>query len=192
MAEFILYCEGMAAMSKAEVQRLQGRQEHFESTAERVRGMALRVLDYLGVAKLVGRTHTLKKRKCPPSVAVQEEAKIPVAFKWVTVVLPLSCWEKLLTVLPDEIGDYARAEIVKQETTINLTLVGFDVRLYVLRRHQSDIVALPFPPLRQRQEHKQDGGRDRDGNHGRQRKCSRANVRWSYLASRTTDRSADL
>ena len=123
VAEFVLYCEGMAALAKAEVQRLQARQKHFESTAERVRGMALRVLDCLGVAKLEGRTHTLKKRKCPVSVAVQDEVQIPAAFKRVTVVLPLSCWEKLLTAVPDEIREHVRAEIVKQETTINLAAV---------------------------------------------------------------------
>src|SRR5579872_2997856 len=36
VAEFILYCEGMATLAKSEVQRLQARQKHFESTAERV------------------------------------------------------------------------------------------------------------------------------------------------------------
>src|SRR5215472_1820861 len=73
VAEFILYCEGMAALAKSEVQRLQTRQKHFESTAERMRGMALRVLECLGVTKLEGRTHTLKKRKCPASVALRNE-----------------------------------------------------------------------------------------------------------------------
>jgi hypothetical protein len=60
VAEFILYCEGMAVLAKTEVQRLQARQKHFESTAERVRAMTLRVLECLGVTKLGGRTHTLK------------------------------------------------------------------------------------------------------------------------------------
>jgi hypothetical protein len=32
----VLYCEGMAKLAKSEVQRLEARQKHFESTAERV------------------------------------------------------------------------------------------------------------------------------------------------------------
>lgn len=123
VAEFILYCEGMAALAKSEVQRLQARQKHFESTAERVRAMALRVLDRLGVTRLEGRTHTLKKRKCPASVALRDEIEIPAEYKRITVVLPLPSWEKLLASVPDEIREEVRARIVKQEATINLTAV---------------------------------------------------------------------
>jgi len=123
VAEFILYCDGMAALAKSEVQRFQARQKHFESTAERVRGMALRVLEYLGVTKLEGRTHTLKKRKCPASVALRDEIEVPAEYKRVAVVLPLPCWEKLLASVPDEIRKQVRARIVKQETTINLAAV---------------------------------------------------------------------
>src|SRR5580658_555183 len=77
VADFIHFCEGMAELAKAEVKRLQARQKHFEATAERVSAMVLRVLDYLGVKKLEGRTNTLKKRKCPPSVKIIDDAKVP-------------------------------------------------------------------------------------------------------------------
>jgi hypothetical protein len=123
VAEFILYCEGMAALAKSEVQRLQARQKHFESTAERVRSMALRVLECLGVTKLEGRTHTLKKRKCPASVALWDEIAVPTEYKRVTVVLPLPSWEKLLASVTDEIREQVRARIVKQETAVNLAAV---------------------------------------------------------------------
>jgi hypothetical protein len=123
VAEFILYCEGMAALAKSEVQRLHARQKHFESTAERVRGMALRVLERLGVTRLEGRTHTLKKRKCPASVALQDEIEVPPEYKRIAVVLPLPCWEKLLASVPDEIREQVRARIVKQETSINIGAV---------------------------------------------------------------------
>lgn len=123
VAEFILYCEGMAALAKSEVQRLQARQKHFDSTAERVRGMALRVLECLGVTKLEGRTHTLKKRKCPVSVALQNETEVPGEYKRVGVVLPLPCWERLLASAPEEIREQVRAQIIKQETTTNLAAV---------------------------------------------------------------------
>ena len=78
VADFIHFCEGMAELAKAEGKRLQARQKHFEATAERVSAMVLSVLDYLGVKKLEGRTNTLKKRKCPPSVRIIDEAKVPL------------------------------------------------------------------------------------------------------------------
>ena len=88
VADFIHFCEGMAELAKAEGKRLQARQKHFEATAERVSAMVLRVLDYLGVKKLEGRTNTLKKRKCPPSVRIIDEAKVPAEYKHITVTLP--------------------------------------------------------------------------------------------------------
>src|SRR5271154_4014276 len=95
-AEFIHFCEAMAELAKAEVKRLQVRQKHFEATAERVSGMVLRVLDWLGVKKLEGRTNTLKKRKCPPSVKIIDEARVPAEYKHITVTLPLPQWQDLL------------------------------------------------------------------------------------------------
>jgi hypothetical protein len=123
VAEFILYCEGMAALAKTEVQQLQTRQKHFESTAERVRAMALRVIDYLGVSKLEGRTHTLKKRKCPASVAIRDQAGISAEFKRVTVILPASSWAALLAALPKEMSEQVLREIVKQETGIEVAAI---------------------------------------------------------------------
>ena len=96
VADFIHFCEGMAELAKAEGKRLQARQKHFEATAERVSAMVLRVLDYLGVKKLEGRTNTLKKRKCPPSVRIIDEAKVPAEYKHITVTLPLPQWQDLL------------------------------------------------------------------------------------------------
>jgi hypothetical protein len=89
VAEFILFCEGMANLAKAEVKQLQARQKHFEATGEQVSTMVVRVVDYLGIPKLEGRTHTLKKRKCPASVKILEEEKIPPEYKRITVTLPL-------------------------------------------------------------------------------------------------------
>ncbi len=123
VAEFILYCEGMAALAKSEVQRLQARQKHFESTAERVRAMALRVLDYIGVSKLEGRTHTLKKRKCPPAVDLKNEGEVPAQYKRVMVALPAQCWEALLAAVPKELQELVAAQVVKQETPVSIAAV---------------------------------------------------------------------
>src|SRR5260370_530117 len=84
VADFIHFREGMAELAKAEGKRLQARQKHFEATAERVSAMVLRVRDYLGGNKLEGPTNTLKKRKCPPSVRIVEQSKVPAEYKHIT------------------------------------------------------------------------------------------------------------
>ena len=123
VAEFIRFCEAMAELAKAEVKRLQARQKHFEATADRVSGMVLRVLDWLRVTKLEGRTNTLKKRKCPPSVNVIDEQKIPAEYKRVTVTLPLPQWQELLARTPDELRNTVIAGVRKQEITLELDAI---------------------------------------------------------------------
>lgn len=120
VAEFILFCEGMAALAKSEVKRLQVRQKHFEATAERVSSMVLRVLDYLGVPKLEGKTHTLKKRKCPASVKIVEEDKIPPAYKRITVTMPLPEWLGLIGGIPEDLQKALVASIRKKEISLDL------------------------------------------------------------------------
>jgi len=123
VAEFIHFCEGMAELAKAEVKRLQARQKHFEATAERVSNMVLHVLDWLGVKKLEGRTNTLKKRKCPPSVNVVDEQKIAAEYKRVTVTLPLPQWQQLLAGTPEDARKTVLAGVRKQEITLDLEAI---------------------------------------------------------------------
>src|SRR5579862_5665032 len=123
VAEFIHFCEAMADLAKAEVKRLQARQKHFEATAERVSSMVLRVLDYLGVKKLEGRTNTLKKRKCPPSVKIIDDAKVPAEFKHITVTLPLPQWQGLLAGRGEEFRKAVLSGIRKQETSVELEAI---------------------------------------------------------------------
>ena len=123
VADFIHFCEGMAELAKAEVKRLQARQKHFEATAERVSAMVLRVLDYLGVKKLEGRTNTLKKRKCPPSVKIIDEAKVPAEFKHITVTLPLPQWQELLAGTGEELRRAVVSAVRKQEIAVELEAI---------------------------------------------------------------------
>ena len=123
VAEFIRYCEWMAEMAKAEVKRLQARQKHFEATAERVSTMVLRVLDFFGVKKLEGRTHTMSKRKCPASVKIADEAKVQSEFKRVTVTLPLDSWNRLLAAVSEDIRKDVGAAILKRDDAIDLKAV---------------------------------------------------------------------
>jgi hypothetical protein len=123
VAEFIHFCEAMAELAKAESKRLQARQKHFEATAERVSSMVLHVLDWLGVKKLEGRTNTLKKRKCPPSVNVIDEQKIPAEYKRVTVTLPLPQWQQLLAGTPEDARNTVLAGVRKQEISLDLEAI---------------------------------------------------------------------
>lgn len=123
VAQFIHYWDGMAELAKAEIKRLQARQRHFEATSERVQTMVLHVLDFLGVKKLEGRTHTLVKRKCPASVKINDEAAIPSEFKRLTVTLPLDQWHKLLAAVPEEVRKEVVAAVQKQEESVNLAAV---------------------------------------------------------------------
>ena len=120
VAEFIQYCEWMAELAKAEIKRLQARQKHFEATADRVSAMVLRVLDFFGVKKLEGRTHTLSKRKCPPSVRIDDEARVPTEFKRVTVTLRLDDWNCLLSAADDDVRKGIETAILKREETLDL------------------------------------------------------------------------
>ena len=123
VAEFIHFCEAMAELAKAEVKRLQARQKHFEATAERVSRMVLHVLDWLRVKKLEGRTNTLKKRKCPPSVNVIDEQKIPAEYKRVTVTLPLPQWQELLAGTSEDSRNTVLSVLRKQEVTLDLEAI---------------------------------------------------------------------
>jgi hypothetical protein len=123
VAEFIHFCEAMAELAKAEVKRLQARQKHFEATADRVSSMVLHVLDWLRVKKLEGRTNTLKKRKCPPSVNVFDEQKIPAEYKRVTVTLPLPQWQELLAGTSEDSRNSVLSGLRKQEISLDLEAI---------------------------------------------------------------------
>jgi hypothetical protein len=120
VAEFILFSKGMEKLAKAEVKRLRARQLRFKVLTERVSAMALFVLDYLRVTKLEGKTHTLKKRKCPPSVKIIEREKISAEYKHVTVTLALTQWEMLLASAPELIRDAVVSSIQKQDVSLDL------------------------------------------------------------------------
>jgi hypothetical protein len=110
----------MAELAKSEVKRLQARQKHFEATVERVSTMVIRVLDFFGVEKLEGRTHTLSKRKCPPSVRIDDDVRVPSEFKRVTVTLRLANWSSLLAAAPEQLREEIEAGILRREETIDL------------------------------------------------------------------------
>jgi hypothetical protein len=85
--------------------------------------MVIRVLDFFGVKKLEGRTHTLSKRKCPSSVGIDDDVRVPSEFKRVTVTLRLDNWSSLLAAAPEQLREEIEAGILKREETIDLKAV---------------------------------------------------------------------
>jgi Siphovirus Gp157 len=108
-----------------DVQLLLGhKSRNFETIADRVSSMVLHVLDWLGVKKLEGRTNTLKKRKCPPSVNVIDEQKIPAEYKRVTVTLPMPQWQALLAGTSEDSRNAVLSGLRKQEITLGLDAIN--------------------------------------------------------------------
>jgi hypothetical protein len=103
--------------------RVRARGKHFKAMGERASAMALYVLDFLRVTRLEGKTHTLKKRKCPPSVKILEEGKIPAAYKHITITPPLPQWETLLRSAPEHLQQSVVASIQKQEFSTDLEAI---------------------------------------------------------------------
>jgi hypothetical protein len=76
-----------------------------------------------GVKKLEGRTNTLKKRKCPPSAKIIDDAKVPAEFKHITVTLPLPQWQEPLSGSGEEFRKAVLSGIRKQETCVALDTI---------------------------------------------------------------------
>ena len=70
-----------------------------------------------------GRTNTLKKRKCPPSVNIIDDAKVPAEFKHITVTLPLPQWQGLLAGSGEELRKAVLSSIRKQETSVEFEAI---------------------------------------------------------------------
>jgi len=77
----------------------------------------------LAQKRLEGRTNTLKKRKCPPSVTVIDEQKIPAEHKRVTVTLPLLQWQQLLAGAPEDARNVVLSSVRKQEIPLGLEAI---------------------------------------------------------------------
>ena len=70
-----------------------------------------------------GRTNTLKKRKCPPSVKIIDETRVPAEFKHITVTLPLPLWQDLLAGTGEEFRKAVVSGVRKQETSVELEAI---------------------------------------------------------------------
>lgn len=80
-------------LADAEIKRLQARKRRFENAVERMETYIMSVLDKLpvpkrGPKKLEGATATLSLCKCPPSLQITDESKIPAEYRIVIHPVP--------------------------------------------------------------------------------------------------------
>lgn len=77
VAEFVRHLETQVAFAALEIKRLQDRKRSLEAQRDRVEAYVLRVLDMTGKTKLEGEHFTLKKRKCPETVEIDNATLVP-------------------------------------------------------------------------------------------------------------------
>lgn len=87
VAQFLANCSASIALADIEMDRLRKRKATFEKAVERLEAYAVETILSLGTdakgkyRKLEGRTATLSVKRNPPSVDVQDEAAVPLAYK---------------------------------------------------------------------------------------------------------------
>jgi DNA repair exonuclease SbcCD ATPase subunit len=86
VAGYIAHCEAQQQFAADEVKRLQDRKRSWEKRQERLEGYVLRVMDTSGRERLEGRTNTLLRKQCPPSVEVTDQSLVPQEYIRITVM----------------------------------------------------------------------------------------------------------
>jgi hypothetical protein len=90
VARMLAHFEAQVKLAATEIQRLQGRKRRFEAARERLENYVMDVLRKLpgGNKKIEGTTATLSLCKCPASLRITEEAKIPAEYRIVIPAVP--------------------------------------------------------------------------------------------------------
>jgi hypothetical protein len=126
---FMAHLEGQTALAAAEIKRLQARKAFFEAVLERVETSVVRTIYNLEVdAKgryktLEGDTVSFSVRRCPATVAITDEAAVPVAYKSVSITLPALTWEALLESLDIESRTKLLDEVRRPDASVSKALL---------------------------------------------------------------------
>jgi len=156
VGRFQIHCESMAALAKAEIERLKARMKRFEAAAEQIDAYVASVIMAKGRDKhnkwqnLEGNTITYSLKKCPPSANVSDPAKVPAVFKWIELKMPVATWDELLGLLPDiESRDRVLVSTIEREITIDkrALLTALKVQAAELEKATKQIAAPDAPPL---------------------------------------------
>ena len=110
MGRFLAHVEAQIGFADEEIRRLEERKRTFTRVLERSEAYVVRVIQSLGLdakgrwQKLEGHTVTFSLRKQPPSVAVVDESRVPVAYRKATIRMAAPLWEALLKAVDVELA----------------------------------------------------------------------------------------
>lgn len=132
VGQFMAHLQQQIAFAAAEMNRLRDRKALYERALERIENYVIYTIEKLGrdskgkYRKLEGKTVTFSLAGCPPSVAITDEAAVPLRYKQVTIKLPASTWEQILDCLGcegrDAISAQARQEIAVDKRAISAAI----------------------------------------------------------------------
>jgi hypothetical protein len=134
VGQFMAPLEEQAALAKAEVKRLQAREEFYEKVFARMEGYVSRVIDSLGLddkgnrKKLEGTTITFLLRGCDKRAEVTDEVAVPTKYKRVTVTLPAETWELVCDSLDLDLRDQVLEEVKSAKVEVSTSLVKMDLK----------------------------------------------------------------
>jgi hypothetical protein len=126
---FLAHLESQSLLATSEIDRLKKRKAFFEAVAERVELSVVRCIKNLGpdakgkYKTLEGDTVSFGLRRCPPTVAITDEASVPAAFKSISITLPALTWESLLDSLDMETRAKILDEVRKPESSVSKALL---------------------------------------------------------------------
>ncbi len=129
VAQFMTHVQAQAAMTAAEITRLQERKQFFERIEERVERYVIATIQSFGQdakgkwRKLEGKTVTFSIAKCPDSVEITDEALVPAEFKSTTITLPLPLWQELLDSLDLEAAGKIEDAVKQAKYAVSKTAV---------------------------------------------------------------------
>ena len=122
---FMAHLDAQIAAAEAEIERLASRKERYEAALDRMTEYVIHVIEALGPdskgkpRKLEGNTVTFSLKKCPPSVIVADDARIPEAYKQAAVRMPAEVWAELLDALDLDMRARIEAEAAAPNYTVN-------------------------------------------------------------------------
>jgi hypothetical protein len=129
VSQFLAHCEAQPALADAEIKRLQARKKFFEAVVERVGFSVIRTIRNLGADEkgryktLEGSTSSLGVRRCPPTVAITDEAAVPASFKSITFTLPAELSEEMFDALDLELRGRVLDAARRSDVTVSKTLL---------------------------------------------------------------------
>lgn len=99
---FLRRCKAEAEMLRAEAERCADKARRVEALEKDLKEYALDVLAENELPRIEGRTLHLRAQRSPNVVLIHDEAKVPSAYKTLTITVPAVDWEEHLEYLAEQ------------------------------------------------------------------------------------------